>query len=269
MTLFSNAQHQRDRIIIQISDTHLMNHEDLEFVHMNPEQSFHAVMQYIQQQYPHIDAIVHTGDLAQVPVQETYSRYLAYMQPLGIPFYQTPGNHDNIDHFPFHNNQNQVHAIHFGQWSVVLLNTAVRGKVDGWLGSEQLQQLQQVLEQLQQQFIIVACHHHPFDMKSKWIDQHKLKNTPHLTEILAQYNNVKAVVCGHVHQDSLNELHDIQFLSTPSTCVQFKPLSEDFALDQVAPGFRVLHLQANGLLQTKIHRVANAQQKINREISGY
>ena len=64
MTLSPNHNDQRDWTIVQISDTHLMDQDDLEFVHMNPEQSFHAVMQQIQQQYPHIDAIVHTGDLA-------------------------------------------------------------------------------------------------------------------------------------------------------------------------------------------------------------
>ena len=35
----------------------------------------------------------------------------------------------------------------------------------------------------------------------------------------------------------------------PSTCVQFKPLSDDFALDEQAPGFRVLHLKQR--VQTK------------------
>ncbi len=52
MTLFSNT-HQPERwTIVQISDTHLMDQDDLEFVHMNPERSFHAVMHDIQQQYP-------------------------------------------------------------------------------------------------------------------------------------------------------------------------------------------------------------------------
>ncbi|CAB1219363.1 3',5'-cyclic-AMP phosphodiesterase [Acinetobacter bouvetii] len=269
MTLFNNNPDQQDWIIIQISDTHLMNQDDLEFVHMNPEQSFHAVIKQIQQQYPDVDAIINTGDLAQVPVKETYDRYLSFMHQVGIPFYQIPGNHDNIEIFPFYQNKNQAHAIHFGPWSIVLLNSAVPNKIDGRIEPEQLQQLDQLLSKYQQQFVVVACHHHPFAMQSKWIDQHKLKNTEDLTDILAKHSNVKAVICGHVHQDSLNEWHNIQFFSTPSTCVQFKPLSDDFALDDQAPGFRVLHLKANGQLETQIHRAKTAQQQINREISGY
>ncbi|MCG2608566.1 MULTISPECIES: 3',5'-cyclic-AMP phosphodiesterase [unclassified Acinetobacter] len=269
MTLSNNNQDQQDWTIIQISDTHLMNQEDLEFVHMNPEHSFHAIIKQIQQHYPNTDAIIHTGDLAQVPVAETYSRYLSFMQALGIPFYQIPGNHDDLDLFPFYQNKDEAQAIHFGKWSFVLLNSAVQDRTDGWIEQEQLQQLDRLLAKLQQQFVIVACHHHPFEMQSKWIDQHILKNTENLTDILAKHSNVKAVIFGHVHQDSWHEWQHIQFFSTPSTCVQFKPLSEDFALDNEAPGFRVLHLKANGELETQIYRVLTARQQINSEISGY
>lgn len=269
MTLSSNHDNQRDWTIIQISDTHLMDQADLEFVHMNPEHSFHTVLKQVQQQYPHADAIIHTGDLAQVPVPETYARYLSFMQTTGIPFYQIPGNHDHAEHFPFHQNQNQVHVLHFGQWSIVLLNTAVPNQIDGWVAQQHLHQLEHILETYAQQFMIVACHHHPFDMQSKWIDQHKLKNTNNLLDVLNKHSNIKAVICGHVHQDSLREWQNIQFFSTPSTCVQFKPLSDHFALDDESPGFRVLSLKENGELDTVVHRVANTQQKINIEISGY
>lgn len=269
MTLSSNHDNQRDWTIIQISDTHLMDQADLEFVHMNPEHSFHIVLKQVQQQYPHADAIIHTGDLAQVPVPETYARYLSFMQTTGIPFYQIPGNHDHAEYFPFHQNQNQVHVLHFGQWSIVLLNTAVPNQIDGWVAQQHLHQLEHILETYAQQFMIVACHHHPFDMQSKWIDQHKLKNTNNLLYVLNKHSNIKAVICGHVHQDSLREWQNIQFFSTPSTCVQFKPLSDHFALDDEIPGFRVLSLKENGELDTVVHRVANTQQKINIEISGY
>ncbi len=69
-------------------------------------------------------------------------------------------------------------------------------------------------------------------MKSYWIDQHRLKNAEDLKDVLARHHNIKLVLFGHVHQDSCNEWHGIYFLSTPSTSVQFKPKSEDFALDQ-------------------------------------
>ena len=57
-------------------------------------------------------------------------------------------------------------------------------------------------------------------------------------------------------------------LSTPSTSVQFKPKSDEFALDQATPGYRVLHLKQMGS-SIHISNVWLSQQNINTEISGY
>ena len=176
MTVLKKQQ-STEKIIIQITDTHLMDHADSTFVKMNPEQSFHAVIDDILKNYPEIDAIIHTGDLAQVAKPETYARYQRYMQRLNIPFYQIPGNHDNASYFPFLTPEPMPGVLSFGNWRVILLNSAVAGQVDGWIHAEQLQHLREILETTQQNNVIVACHHHPLDMQSHWIDQHKLKNS--------------------------------------------------------------------------------------------
>jgi 3',5'-cyclic-AMP phosphodiesterase len=255
--------------LIQITDTHLMDQVDAEFVKMNPEFSFRTVMQDVLSQHAHIDALIHTGDLAQVPVQATYDRYLNYMQQTSLQHYQIPGNHDNAAIFPFKEGINQANIFHLGNWSIILLNSAVKGQIDGWIEQEHLQQLDTLLTEYADRHIIVACHHHPFIMHSRWIDQHRLKNTEHLTDVLARHTHVKMVLCGHVHQDSCHEWNGIDFLSTPATSVQFRPRSDQFALDDEAPGYRVLRLFSDGQYQTEVKRVILAQQKINAEISGY
>ena len=268
MTL-SPDQLQKDWTMIQITDTHLMNKDELEFVDINPAQTFHAVMDDIQICYPETDFIVHTGDVAQVSVPETYENYLAYMKKLNIPHYQIPGNHDDANVFPFYQGHDDAHAIHFGPWTVILLNSAVQDKIYGYVTEKQLQQLDQLLTQYKKQYIIVTCHHHPLEMHSHWIDHHILKNTDDLKKILVKHKNIKIVLFGHVHQDSWNEWNGIQFYSTPSTCVQFKPKSENFALDEETPGYRVLLLKKNGEFKTKIHRISSKFIKINSNISGY
>lgn len=63
-----------------------IEYPQLEFVGMNPEESFHAIIQQILKQHPEADAIIHTGDLAQAPTPITYKRYINFMQTLGLPF---------------------------------------------------------------------------------------------------------------------------------------------------------------------------------------
>lgn len=259
----------KDHILIQISDTHLMTDPNDGFIGINPEQNFHQVIAQIQQQHSQIDTIIHTGDVAQEANPTTYQRYQAYMQRLNIPFFQIPGNHDNLEYFPFAASALVPAVIDLDPWRLILLNSAVPNQVDGWIQTEQLQLLEELLYSIQDKFVLLACHHHPFAMKSKWIDQHKLKNTDQLTDVLAKFKNIKIVLFGHVHQESNTLWQETEFLSTPATCAQFKPLSEDFALDEAAPGYRYLHLKSDGQFETSIYRLEGYVPTINKEISGY
>ena len=51
MTVLKKQQ-ATEKIIIQITDTHLMDQASSTFVKMNPEQSFHAVIDDILKNYP-------------------------------------------------------------------------------------------------------------------------------------------------------------------------------------------------------------------------
>ena len=258
-----------DLTLVQISDTHLMADATAQFVNTNPELYFLDVISDIQTHYPYADVLLHTGDLAQEAELITYQRYLTHIQTLNMPYFQIPGNHDDADLFPFYQQQDRAHAIDLGVWTLVLLNSAVTNQVDGWVDEVQLQQLEEILAARPQQHVLIACHHHPFAMQSHWIDQHKLKNTQALTDVLARHPQVKLVLFGHVHQESYNTWQQIEFLSTPSTCVQFKPKSQDFALGTEAPGYRVLQLKSDGSFSTQVHRLTHLQHNINVEISGY
>ena len=114
------------------------------------------------------------------------------------------------------NHQEPV-VICLGNWRVILLNSAVKGHIDGHLSAEQLDSLTNLLEEYADNPILLACHHHPFAMKSKWIDHHKLQNSNALLTTLAPFKNVKALVCGHVHQDSINT-QGSNFLYTLNKC---------------------------------------------------
>lgn len=264
-----NPVAMNSQILIQITDTHLMADPDSTFLGISPEQMFYAVMQDIQQNYPQAKTLIHTGDLAQEAQSSTYERYLNYINKTPYRSFQVPGNHDDLDLFPFEQPLPQPAVIDIDPWAVILLNSTVLGRVDGFLQNEQLQFLDQQLTQLKDKFVILACHHHPIDMHSHWIDQHKLKNTIELMQILQGHNNIRLVLCGHVHQDSINIWNNITFFSTPSTCVQFKPLQQNFTLDQVAPGYRSLCLNTDGTFTTQVHRLEHMPTTIDQTICGY
>jgi Icc protein len=79
-----------------------------------------------------------------------------------------------------------------------------------------------------------------------------LKNAAEFWRIVDQHSNVRAVVWGHVHQ-CFDELRgNVRLLATPSTCAQFMPGSNEFALDTLPPAYRTLQLRADGTLTTEV-----------------
>lgn len=255
--------------IIQISDTHLLTNSNQEFIGINPDANFIEILKQIRQQQPHFDVLLHTGDIVQEATSASYQRYMAAMQKVGVPFYHTLGNHDNPDFFPYIGHQaGEICTVDLGIWQMILLNSAVVGRIDGWIAEQQLDDLQTQLNLNREKPTLLAFHHHPFLMQSYWIDQHCLKNAEQLLDILQHYPQVKAVVFGHVHQESYKIWHGIQFFSTPATSVQFKPRSQKFTLDDTPPAYRVIHLQANGECVTELHYLQKYQ-KVDLTTQGY
>lgn len=69
-------------------------------------------------------------------------------------------------------------------------------------------------------------------MGCAWLDQHNLKNADDLFAVLARHPQQKTILFGHVHQEFDEVHHGVRLIASPSTCIQFKPLSDGFALDE-------------------------------------
>ncbi|MDU3506582.1 MAG: metallophosphoesterase [Morganella morganii] len=104
---------------------------------------------------------------------------------------------------------------------------------------------------------VVMLHHHPLASGCTWLDQHSLRNSHMLAEVLTRYQNIEGILCGHIHQDLDVMWNGIRMLATPSTCVQFKPHCTNFTLDTAAPGWRYLELTTgdNPSLTTQLFRL--------------
>lgn len=80
---------------------------------------------------------------------------------------------------------------------------------------------------------------------------------------------MNGIVCGHIHQELDRVVNGIRLLATPSTCVQFLPDSDDFALDSQAPGWRTLDLLPNGDIETQVYRLKDCDFSADSEAGGY
>jgi Icc protein len=264
----------RDSIkLLQITDTHLFEPADGSLLSVNTSDSFNAVVEKIVEQGLSFDAMLTTGDISQDHSAGSYQRFANGISPIDLPCFWLPGNHDFKPNMVSVLPSQQIHQIEhvlLGEhWQMILLDSQVVGLPHGRLSDQQLGLLEDKLVEHSDRHTLVLLHHHPLLVGSAWLDQHTLKDAEDFWGVVGQHSNVKAVLCGHVHQD-MNVMHQgVQVMATPSTCVQFKPNSDDFALDTKSPGWRELELHVDGSLTTEVKRLADGLFQPDFSSSGY
>lgn len=257
--------------IVQLSDCHLFESDQGKLLGLNTEFSLGKVLELIEREQPAVDAYLATGDLSQDASAASYQRFHQHMSRFEAPVYLLPGNHD--ENVAMTSQQDASHCcpliIEIGEWRIILLDSTVPGEVPGNFAEDQLVFLQGALEQTKGQPVMVCMHHQPVKVGCPWLDDQIIGNADALFEILDQYQHVKAIVWGHVHQVYEGERQGVRLYSVPSTCVQFKPDSEDFAVDDKSPGYRWFDLHPDGTIDSAVSRVEEVAFEIDYSIKGY
>lgn len=258
--------------LIQITDCHLGPQSSESLLGLNTDQSLDDVLQLIAKEQPEFDQLVCTGDVASAGHDTCYNRFINSIRHyFSAPLAWLPGNHDsaammaNLD-VP---NPPEGREISLGNWLILLLDSAVPGRVYGELAQSELDYLQQALEANPDKHLMIMLHHQPVAVGSAWIDQYILRNADAFFAIVDQHPQVKALVWGHVHQAFSGERKGVGLFATPSTCVQFKPGCDDFTVDTQMPGYRWFDLNADGSLETGVSRVTGKQYTIDYKSAGY
>lgn len=258
--------------IIQISDTHLLKDAEGELLGCNTRESFDAIVQAIKDANDVFDLILLTGDLSHDGSPESYSYLAEALQDLRSPVCWLPGNHDDgstakkvLDNTYFLKEK----ELNFENWGLLLVDTQLAGEVWGYLTENELNSLEQFLHDSPQENLLVSFHHQPLWMGSKWLDGVGLQNRDAFERVLKNAPKLRAVVFGHVHQEFDQMLNGVRYLSSPSTCIQFLPSQVEFALDRLAPGYRILKLNSDGSIETTVKRLEHYVSKVDFNASGY
>ena len=246
--------------LVQITDCHIQAGALDRLKGMNTRASLAAICQAILANNRELDLVLVTGDLSQDGSATSYQHLAQQLADLRLPIFWLPGNHDDPGVMCELLDTGQISAgkqLLIGNWLIVLLDSTIRGETAGNVSREQIDFLHTSLRTHPQHHALVCLHHHALPAGSAWIDRLGLKQPQALQAAIKSHSNVRVVMWGHVHQQSHQHLDGIEWISSPSTCVQFKPGSNEFALDNLAPGYRQLNLHADGSIDTRVARLAN------------
>ena len=224
------------------------------------------------------DIVLATGDIAQQARESTYKRFVDYVGHYfpGVPLRWLAGNHDAIMPMTrIGRRRGPSLSAHCGAWHFALLDSHLEGHVPGRFSDAELAALDAELASAPGRFSLIGFHHHPLPVGSQWIDTQLIDNADALFAIVDAHPRVRGLIFGHVHQqvDGLWRSAagiDVRVLGTPSTCFQFLPNSDDYALDEdAAPGYRWLELRADGHIGTHVARVAHLRVELDLAAGGY
>lgn len=256
---------------VQLTDSHLYAELDSRLLGMQTQDSLQKVMQLVAEEQEQIDLLLCTGDISQDGSAQSYQRFAEMIDGMAVNTRWFAGNHDEAAALQAASlGDDWLEPVcDLGAWRIITLDSSVKDEVHGYLDKTQLSILKDALRSAADRHVLIALHHHPLPIHSQWMDKISLLNAAELLAILGDFNNVKAVIWGHVHQEYDEQQQGIRWLAAPSTCIQFKPLEAEFTVDEQAPGYRWLRLYDDGQLQTAVSRVDHYDFEIDYSSNGY
>jgi Icc protein len=258
--------------VLQITDFHLLADPEGTMMGINTEASFAAVLEATRDKHWPADLMLLTGDLAQDAMPATYGRLKRHLDPLQVPCYCLPGNHDDpglMHEILARGNIAFEPRVLIGDWQIICLDSTIPNDPGGYLRKDQLDLLESALADHPEPFALICLHHSPLPTGSRWLDTMRLRNADELFALLDRFPQVKAVIFGHVHQAVDIVRRGVRLLACPSTCFQFKPATLDFALDALPPGYRWLRLYPNGEIETGVQRLEQIPSGLDMASEGY
>lgn len=236
---------------------------------LDTEQSLRDVLILIKNG-PQPDIIVASGDISNDAGKASYERFVTIYNEIfpTIPLAWLPGNHDlpsNMDVVSRRPIERQ-HTIN--GWNLIFLDSRIPKQEGGNLPQHELNHLEACLNESPLPTMIFL-HHQPVAVGSKWIDSYIVDNAEAFFDVTDQYQHVKSIAWGHVHQDFYTTRNGVELYATPSTCFQFAPKSEDFRLDSTMPGYRSFVMHRDGRIESHVERIADQSYTIDYAATGY
>jgi 3',5'-cyclic AMP phosphodiesterase CpdA len=219
-------------------------------------------------------ALVFTGDLADLAEPEAYARLRAIVEPaadeLGAEVVWVMGNHD--ERGPFTRGlfgaesdapQDRVHDI--AGLRIIALDTTVPGWHHGELADDQLAWLRDVLSDPAPHGTLLAMHHPPIPVPMlRLAELIELHDQPRLAEVVAG-SDVREILGGHFHFTSYSTFAGVPVSVASATCYTLEVAPDQRLLSAVDAhqAFTMLHLYEDRVVHSVVPTLDSA------EISGY
>jgi 3',5'-cyclic AMP phosphodiesterase CpdA len=196
--------------IIQLSDLHIRAPGELACGRIDTAASLRRAVSSILALPAAPDAVVITGDLADLGLPEEYAHLRELLRPISaVPTFVLAGNHDDVSAlragFPDHSYLGSTgdvrYSVPLADLQLIALDTTVPGHPHGMLDGQRLDWLAHALDAARDRHVLLAMHHPPFQTFIEHMDaMGLLQGSAELAALLRDQSHVERVICGHVHR---------------------------------------------------------------------
>jgi 3',5'-cyclic-AMP phosphodiesterase len=244
--------------VLHITDTHLKAAPGATVLGVDTAASLTAVLRQALAEGP-ADAVIASGDLAHDPEPATYRRFRGLLaDSFQGPVLHLAGNHDLSA--PMARELDGAETLSFGGWEIIGFDSHGDHRTEACFAAAARHDLQQRIRVSRADHLLLVCHHPPLAVGCPWLDKDCIPDGRELLESCAADGRVRGLLFGHIHQQVDVRHGALAVLGTPSTCFQFEPGSQRFAIDRSEvhgdPGYRWLTLHHDGELHSEVRRLA-------------
>lgn len=206
------------------------------------------------------DAVIVTGDCADNGTREEYAEFKSLIQPLPMPVYVAPGNHDSravmLETFGPQGTSPLPGFVQYvvedGPLRLIALDTHVPGESGGLLDPPRLRWLSDRLEEAPRRPTLIFMHHPPVVCGVNVMDSIGLSGTEAFGEVVARHGQVGRIVAGHIHMAVTGQVAGTPVMTCPGTDNTLLPdlTQPERLVARVQPPLCLLHVwnERTGLL---------------------
>lgn len=196
-------------ILGQISDLHIKAHRRKSYRVVDTAECLRQCIAHLLNLKQTPTAVVITGDLVDGGGAAEYTCLRELLEPLTMPYYLIPGNHDDRDElraaFPDHaylrQNEDRVdYVIDEHDLRIVAVDTVVPRESGGRLDARSMDWLDRTLSAQSERPTVLLMHHPPFKTWIGHMDKVGLANPEILHTVVARHPQVERILCGHLHR---------------------------------------------------------------------
>lgn len=251
-------------VIAHISDTHLLGGNRHLFSRIDVKRNLSTLLERLRATAYSFDALVFTGDLADVAEPEAYRWIRRQVEPiaeeLGATVVWVMGNHDEREHYARelfdeesdgspHDRVYDVNGLR-----IIALDSTVPGYHHGELEDAQLEWLGAQLAQPAPRGTVIALHHPPIRSHNPLVRMIELFRQDRLEQVV-RGTDVRTILGGHLHYSTFGTFAGIPVAVASATCYTVDMgMSKDNLMTAVdgAQSIQLVHVYDDTVVHTVV-----------------